>query len=100
MTGSIVQIPDVLADPDSPRTATSASEISARCLGVPLKRDGKVDRRVFARHKPILVTFEPRHVELVQTFADQAVIAIENARLFNETQEALERQTATAEILR
>ena len=44
--------------------------------------------------------FEPDDVQLLQTFADQAVIAVQNARLFNDTQEALERQTATAEVLK
>ena len=100
-----MQIPDVLADPDFTSHGYQRLGNFRAMLGVPLMRDGKVEG-VFSLTKPDPGPFEPRHVELVQTFADQAVIAIENVRLFDEVQaktrdltEALTYQTGSANIL-
>ena len=69
-------------------------------LGVPLLREGRMPRHDHRRLEARPGAIEPGDELLLTTFAEQAVIAIENVRLFNETKEALEQRTASAEILR
>ena len=91
-----LHIPDVRAQHDFP---TLASVTSFRTyLGAPLRQRGEIIGGLGARRVEVR-PFTPAQIKLLETFADQAVIAIENVRLFNELKESLEQQTATSEIL-
>jgi len=104
LSGQVVCIPDMLEDPDYGVPAVMLNRTRS-LLGVPLLRDDRVEGALLlARAEP--GNFTTRQIELVQTFADQAVIAIQNARLFDEVQartrdltESLDQQTATSEVL-
>jgi len=99
LEGKTIHIPDVLADPEYTfLEAQKLGQVRAN-LGVPLLRGNEsIGALSLARSEP--VPFSARQIELVQTFAAQAVIAIENARLFNELRESLQQQTATADVLK
>jgi two-component system, NtrC family, sensor kinase len=104
--GRVVHIPDVLSDREYARLDAQATGGYRAVLGVPLLREGKVVGVLFlTRTAP--QPFTDKQIELVETFADQAVIAIENVRLFDEVQartselsESLQQQTATADVLK
>ena len=99
LTCSAVAISDVLADPDFAVSASAVAGNFRSILAVPLVREGRPIGAI-AVGRPEAGPIPDEQIALLQTFADQAVIAIENARLFNETKEALEQQTATSEVLR
>ena len=90
-----LHVPDVRAQNDFPMLG-SASDYRTH-LSVPLRQQGEFIGILTARRIEVR-PFTPAQIKLLETFADQAVIAIENVRLFQELTESLEQQTATSEI--
>ena len=103
--GKTVHVPDVVADREYDAYMAKVTGHRAT-LGVPLMREGSpIGVVLLMRRSP--KPFSDKQIELVETFADQAVIAIENVRLFDEVQtrtrdltESLQQQTATADVLK
>src|SRR5262245_61670820 len=91
-----LHVPDTREQNDFPMLGSSGDFRSF--LGAPLRQQGELIGLLSARRIEVR-PFTPAQIKLLETFADQAVIALENVRLFQELKESLEQQTATSEIL-
>ena len=99
LSGKVEAIPDCLEDPDYVIPMDSLSRSVRSILGVPLLRNDDVEGAlVLSRKEP--GHFTPRQIEIIETFADQAVIAIENVRLFDEVQARTKELAASLDDLR
>jgi signal transduction histidine kinase/DNA-directed RNA polymerase alpha subunit len=91
-----LHVPDIRAQNDFPTLGRGREWCTF--LAAPLRQHGEFIGLLTARRAEVR-PFTPTQIKLLETFADQAVIAIENVRLFQELKESLEQQTATSEIL-
>ena len=106
LAGKTIHVPDVATDPEFAGSEYLLRGGFRTGLGIPLLREGR-PIGVFVLTRPVVKPFTDKQIELVTTFADQAMIAIENVRLFDEVQarteelgKSLQQQTATAEVLK
>ena len=97
LSGEVVQVTDLPADPILTKPSRRLGGYRT-ALGVPLMREA-ISIGVMFLTRDKVDPFSQQQIDLVTTFAAQAVIAIENARLLNELKQSLEQQTATAEVL-
>ncbi|HUP94879.1 MAG TPA: GAF domain-containing protein, partial [Burkholderiales bacterium] len=99
-TGQVVQLCPIAGNSEAPRKTAELARVNQydSIIIAPMMREGVAMGYIVA-NRVEAIPFDDKQVTLLKSFADQAVIAIENARLVNETKEALEQQTATTQIL-